>query len=436
MPKKRVEEGDSNLEIAKKIYYKMRYKYCERKLLWFNYPFTNREDYKEGKEIAIDYDDFTNTFIKILNEVNIPCQYVIANDRQYGTLKEVLFSSELYTAVKVEDQYFFPFTNFTGHDFVPAELLGSEAIIFKANLSKTEIKESKRIKKAAKNYNLSKSKYLSIPFEKINIAIDVPKKNSIHNYFNIAILDDYQNIQVNSKCEYLGYMKKINSNILLFGEDYLEEDKEMYRIQNETRNKPSTARRKGNVNRIAESDRIAKAQKDDFTERKIELMKEYRNEEYDVEDYISFEIESRGRNDDNPKLIFNEQFTLNNIIHKAGENYIVNLGEMIGKQLELEEDDMTRESSININYPKSYNYHINFKIPEGYKVQGLDQLNVNISSNVGEFISTAKVENGQIKLDVTKKYKVIHAEKEEWPKFVEFLEGAYNFTQKKVVLKK
>ena len=89
-----------------------------------------------------------------------------------------------------------------------------------------------------------------------------------------------------------------------------------------------------------------------------------------------------------------------------------------------------------MEYPKSIRNIINFTIPAGYKVVGIQNLNSNIDNAVGTFAVQATVEGNTLNILVKKHYKQTTVKKEDWPKLLEMLDAAYNFSQKKVLLKK
>ena len=95
-------------------------------------------------------------------------------------------------------------------------------------------------------------------------------------------------------------------------------------------------------------------------------------------------------------MIFKEKYILKNLINKAGINYSLNIGLLIGEKFHLEKEDLERHSDINLEFPKSFIYKIRIKIPDGYKVEGLDQINFTVDNEMGSFISLAKEESGYI----------------------------------------
>ncbi|HRF16642.1 MAG TPA: hypothetical protein PK977_00690, partial [Chitinophagaceae bacterium] len=79
---------------------------------------------------------------------------------------------------------------------------------------------------------------------------------------------------------------------------------------------------------------------------------------------------------------------------------------------------------------------ISFTIPDGYKAVGIQNLNMNIDNETGTFAVQASVEGNTLSILVKKLYKQVTVKKEDWPKLLEMLDAAFNFSQKKILLKK
>lgn len=71
-------------------------------------------------------------------------------------------------------------------------------------------------------------------------------------------------------------------------------------------------------------------------------------------------------------------------IEKAGNKYLFKVGELIGRQMELYQEK-ERVLPVENEFTRSYDRTINIKIPEGYKVANLDDINIkNTFSKDGE----------------------------------------------------
>jgi len=112
------------------------------------------------------------------------------------------------------------------------------------------------------------------------------------------------------------------------------------------------------------------------------------------------------------------------------------VGKVIPKQLELNKNDIDRKVDVYAPYPRAFEYKISIEIPSSYRIKGIEKLNYNIVNPTGGFISKADIQNNILTINV-KKYYINQFEKvTEWPKMVEFIEAAYNFTQQNILLEK
>jgi len=89
-----------------------------------------------------------------------------------------------------------------------------------------------------------------------------------------------------------------------------------------------------------------------------------------------------------------------------------------------------------MGFPRSLRNVISFTIPDGYKAVGIQNLNMNIDNETGTFAVQASVEGNTLSILVKKLYKQVTVKKEDWPKLLEMLDAAFNFSQKKILLKK
>ena len=156
-----------------------------------------------------------------------------------------------------------------------------------------------------------------------------------------------------------------------------------------------------------------------------------------VERYDDFELIRDGRFGDTAWLQYKEKFSLKKLISKAGKNYLLDVGKLIGGQIKLEPNEIAnRKSDMWLPYARTIQNTITVQLPAGYTADGLQDLQMNVDNESGAFISTAKVEGEQLLISTTKLYKKNFDKKESWANYVAFLEAAYKFSQAKVVIKK
>ncbi len=171
----------------------------------------------------------------------------------------------------------------------------------------------------------------------------------------------------------------------------------------------------------------------------IDLGYEFQTDLEAEETDFKFKILERGlsayANEKN--LITAFSFNTPDHINKAGNNYIIKAGQFIGQQVALEEDEIAeRNHDIYVESAKEFRNTIEIRIPDGYTVKGVEDLNLSIDNSSGRFISTAELKGNSVFLTTVKTYKKKNVDKENWNEMVDFLEAAYEFTQKKLLITK
>jgi hypothetical protein len=136
------------------------------------------------------------------------------------------------------------------------------------------------------------------------------------------------------------------------------------------------------------------------------------------------------------ELVYTTTFVFPSFIQKAGANYLLNAGKLIGTILPVKPEDRTRTVDIYMPAARELNYKINVNIPKGYKVKGVEQLNKSLSNNCGSFTSNATTDGNVLTLMVSRTYTHNFEKASEWPKLVSLLDVAFDFTNQKVLLEK
>ncbi|MDB5203861.1 MAG: hypothetical protein JWQ27_3270 [Ferruginibacter sp.] len=168
-----------------------------------------------------------------------------------------------------------------------------------------------------------------------------------------------------------------------------------------------------------------------------EIFEKSVKKELDLDKYEDFQLVQDGRYGDTAMLQYKEKFTVKKLVSKAGKNYIVEVGKLIGDQIKLEKEELTkRQTDIWIPAARTIENNISIAIPAGYSFEGLEELNSKVDNASGSFVSTAKIVENNLVITTKKIYKTVYDKKESWPNYVAFLEPAYKLSQAKVVLKK
>ena len=338
--------------------------------------------------------------IKICGVESINIESVAVMPRYLGKWNDMLFEEELELALRLKgDKYYLllPFNNFDsfaqgyesfdGCDAYSFGLLGGEG------------------------------------YYKANIPASTSNDNTSLNNISLSVSDGMDVLNVERTSTYAGIEKNDIIGLAHMDREYLNKDFQKY-IVNPKKNKGD------NTYTDAEKDDRIKKQKEYFQER-IE------KDGFEVNKYDGFNLIQDGRFDDSPILSFKENYSLKKMVNKAGRNYLLDLGKLIGSQIKLDENEMkTRQNDIWLAYARTISNNITLDIPKGYIVEGFQDLNMSIDNESGSFVSTAKVDGDKLVVSTKKVYKKNFDKKEQWPNYVAFLEAGFKFSQSKVVLKK
>lgn len=185
-----------------------------------------------------------------------------------------------------------------------------------------------------------------------------------------------------------------------------------------------------------EYQKSVKALKDRFKEAKPEFVKSELQSEYSQKvKFKNFTLTSDGRSIKKKDLVFTEEFELPGMLRKAGKKYLVNVAGLVGSQLQIKKEERIRKFDINVGYARTFNWTINFKVPEGYIADGLKELNLSSDNETGTFTSSAEEQNGTVILKIRKVYKKANIPKDKWKDMLAFVDAAYNNSFRYILLK-
>lgn len=178
--------------------------------------------------------------------------------------------------------------------------------------------------------------------------------------------------------------------------------------------------------------------KKEWKEDKPKMMKGLAESEYGmkVEKYDNFRLQQDGRNFRKKFIRYSEDFTLSEMVARAGEDLIISLPAMLGQQTRILKEERKRSAPIDMRYPRKLLWHIEMEIPAGYTVKGVENLNKSVDNEAATFVSTAVVADNKLIIDARKIYKAARLQSSQWDELLAMLDMAYNFSQSKAVLKK
>lgn len=355
---------------------------------------------------------FINYFTKFLKDQKIPYEIVLATKRTDGPIGKLLIEDNVYTMVKVLTptpmyaSYFGVHTNLNEY---PALLAGTDVYLMSATKKTFDV------------------------IEDGTLPVSSHKDNQGNFLLSFTLNEDFSRFDLKSESRYNGFLKNAQLNDRLVYTDYINEDYAMYGTKSFTQMIPNASKREKVENELkALDEKLKERQKEDFKDR---IQKEYGIDE--AEGY-AYSIEETGRYGLGTNFTFTESFSAKAdvFLKKAGPNYIIEIGKLIGSQIALTEKERNRTEDIYFDFPRSFNYEIRFVIPKGYSVSGLEKFNKTVENSTGAFISTAIIEGDELVITTSKQYRTIYEPNSNWPLIMAFLDEAYQFTNEKILLKK
>ncbi len=354
---------------------------------------------------------FINHFMAYLKDAKIDYDIIIGTERFNGSIDDLLIQKNVTILLKVNTKtpiYFEFFTPFTNADQ------------FNYNLENTK----------AYALQVSKGKKV-VDSESITLPSSTNKDNVSKTVSNIAFNEDLTALKVKKESSLFGQFKPSEQKDKFYFFDYVYEDYTKYksvslldRVKNKTKQKQYRKEFDALINKLKDK------QKEEF--------KKATSDEYgfEVEDH-SLVIKNTGRFGSKSPMVYEEQFTFkNNLIKKAGDNYIIEIGKMLTAQLEIDKKEKERKNNVYMAYPRAFENEIVLEIPAGYVVSGIDKLNKSVINETGRFTSTATLTGNKLTIVTSKQYNNYFEPNSNWNKMVQFLDAAYQFTQEKILLKK
>ena len=356
-------------------------------------------------------ESFIRYFMAFLKKNNIDYDIIVGTAKYNGSIDDLLIQKNVSVLLKVNTKtpmYMEYFTPFTSADQFNYNLENTKAFALQVSRGK-KIVDADKIMLPSSTYQDNVSKITS----------------------DVSINSDFTGLNVKKESSYFGHLKENEQSDKFYFFDYVYEDYEKYgtpKLMDLVRGKKKQEQYQ------KELDAIINKQKD----QQKEAFKKSTAEEYDFEiDDHKLTIKSTGRFGKKSPLVYDEEFAIkNNLIKKAGENYLVEIGKLITSQIEIDKKEKDRKNNIYMIYPRSFENEITLEIPTGYSVAGLDKLNKTVENETGGFVSSATVTGNKLLIKTNKYYKNYYEPNSNWNKMIQFLDASYQFTQEKILLKK
>jgi|GEM_PF-510541 len=239
-------------------------------------------------------------------------------------------------------------------------------------------------------------------------------------------------LQFNRTSTQSGYFKEPYQRMLLLYEDYEAEHRKALAIEKTMFEEMADKRKTQALIQEYEAAfaEVRKNHKDNFEE-------EIKNaHDMKTKELISFNILSMGIPKQGADLKYNVQYTMEGLVRKAGINYTIDAGKLTGVPLRLEVKERERNIDMYMPYARKYESVISFVIPNGYEVDGIDNLQQDVINTCGKFMVKAAVDNNVLRIHLENEYYRSFEPAENWPQLLEIIDGADEFYNKNIMLRK
>jgi len=353
---------------------------------------------------GIGSETFAYCMMEKLGSKKIPYELVVTAAYTLSSPGDIIFRTEPEWIIRVKDKYIFNPTAFSNPYDFRENFLNTQAYIIKLGKNPT-----------------------ATP---VTIDNNTPEQNITINSIDAVIDTATQNLVITAKRSATGLSKNNYNYQGLAYTTSFDDDYRSYGGEDDVR-----ATLKG-PQLEAYEDRLRERKKEDKV-KKLEYMKAQYKEDFDnIDKYTEFILNSDGRSWKKQELSFTSKFEIRDMVMRAGKNLLVSVPGLIGDQLYVDQDERKREYDAHMSFPRTIKNEITFTIPEGYKAVGVNNLNMVVENETGAFKVKATVEGNQLKILTMKIYKSIYVKKENWNNLLQFIDAAFNFSQKKILLKK
>ncbi len=382
-------KANGGKEALEDEYIKMAYYYIRHTQVFNSYYYSDKQ--------------FCYLLGQLLGARKIPSEIIVTTPNNLTTPADLLFESELSWCLRVKDKYIFKSTEHSNLYDIDEGMSNNDG--YKLPVNNKEQTEAVKIIDTRVGNNKS--------LFQVNVSVDSSLK-----WLNVERTSAFSGIQ-----------KEKNSYTALRYTTYMFSDSRTFNGPDDFENVPDKY--------MTQIYQQKKAITDEFKERKPEYMKDQAERDFGASvKYKEFQMVNEGRSFKKPELMYKETFMVADKIRKAGKKLLINLTGLMGSQLQIRKEEReARNFDIDVRHPRKLKWQINFTVPAGYTVEGVEGLNTKVDNETGAFISEAAIKDNLLTVTIEKIYKQKNIKKEKWPLMLEFVDAAYNFMHKLILLK-
>lgn len=275
--------------------------------------------------------------------------------------------------------------------------------------------------------------YMQDSEEQITIPVSQAEDNK--SVTDMVVKLDGTKLDISRKVTYSGEQKMYGQSLVspdntLFGSSQLEaywrylkyDDKDPYSCYT----KKETAELKGAFNEFR------KNATDPF---KAEISSYHDGDPVQVGGYG---VDCVGIRRDSSNFVYHVDYVMDGMVKRAGNNYLLSVGKLIGSSLKLEGKDRERIDDVWRKMAFADEWNIEIPLPQGYKVsvEALKKIETSVANECGEFTVKATAGNESVKVYVRKCFAHRVEPVSNWSKLLALVDACSAFADKQMVIAK
>lgn len=275
--------------------------------------------------------------------------------------------------------------------------------------------------------------YMQDSEEQITIPVSQAEDNKSVN--DMVVKLDGTKLDISRKVTYSGEQKMYGQSLVspdntLFGSSQLEaywrylkyDDKDPYSCYT----KKESAELKGAFNEF---------RKNAIDPFKAEISSYHDGDPVQVGGYG---VDCVGIRRDSSNFVYHVDYVMDGMVKRAGNNYLLSVGKLIGSSLKLEGKDRERIDDVWRKMAFVDEWNIEIPLPQGYKVsaEALKKIETSVANECGEFTVKATAGNESVKVYVRKCFAHRVEPVSNWSKLLALVDACSAFADKQMVIAK
>ena len=141
---------------------------------------------------------------------------------------------------------------------------------------------------------------------------------------------------------------------------------------------------------------------------------------------------------DSSNFVYHVDYVMDGMVKRAGNNYLLSVGKLIGSSLKIEGKDRERIDDVWRKLAFADEWNIEIPLPQGYKVsaEALKKIETSVANECGEFTVKATAGNESVKVYVRKCFAHRVEPVSNWSKLLALVDACSAFADKQMVIAK